>query len=185
MNAKTRFAMAGWVALMLGVTVAADEPTQTIHAGPLTFEAPKAWKSETPSSGMRTVQMKVAPATGDTDRAELYTVALPGGGGGVDANVKRWESQFSGDDGQPPKAKLETVQGKNVEVTRVEIAGKYAGMTMPGQTRQETKTKTRLLGAIVMTADTGYFLKLTGPDKTVAGVSQEFDALIKSMMVDQ
>ncbi len=185
MSTKTRFAMAGWVALMLGVSVAADEPMQTIKAGPLSFETPKNWKSERPSSSMRKAQMKVEPLTGDTDPAELTVTVLAGGGGGVDSNITRWEGQFSGETGKPVKAKVETRKGKNVEVTRVEISGKYAGMAMPGQPKKEGAANTRLLGAIIMTPDTGYFLKLTGPDKTVGSVSKQFDAMIESLTVEQ
>ena len=36
-----------------------------------------------------------------------------------------------------------------------------------------------------MTKDTGYFFKLTGPDKTVAAASKGFDALIESMTLDK
>ena len=37
------------------------------------------------------------------------------------------------------------------------------------------KPNYRLLGAIVLTDDTGYFFKLTGPEKTVAAASKGFD----------
>ena len=57
--------------------------------------------------------------------------AFPGGAGTVDANVKRWQSQFRDADGNPPKIESKTVKGKNVEVTRVETAGHYKSST-PG-----------------------------------------------------
>ncbi len=135
---------------------------------------------------MRKAQIKVDAAEGDTDPAEMTVVVLGSRGGGVEANVTRWESQFAGSNGQPAKAKVEKKKGKNVEVTRVEITGKYAGMGMPGQPKQEGKTNYRLLGAILMTPEnTGYFFKLTGPDKTVAATAKDFDAMIESMTLEQ
>ena len=185
MSTTTRFATLGWVALMLGISVAADEPKQTLHAGALSFDAPKAWKPERPSNAMRKAQVKVPAVTGDTEESELVVTAFAGGAGSVDANVKRWEGQFTDADGKPPKAKVATKKGKNVEVTRVEVAGKYGGMAMPGQPKADVKTDYRLLGAIVQTPESSYYFKLTGPDKTVAAASKEFDALIESMSLDQ
>ena len=187
MQTTTRIATAGWVALMLGITLgAADDETRTVQADGLSFSVPKAWKSERPTSPMRKSQIKVEPVAGDTEPAEMYLVILSNKGGGLDANVARWEGQFSGENGKPAKAKVETKKGKNIEVTRVEIAGKFAGMGMPGQPKQEAKPNTKLLGAIVMSsAGDGYFLKLTGPEKTVAALTKQFDQMIASMTIDQ
>lgn len=185
MSTKLRFATAGWVALMLGITTAADDATQTIHAGALTFQAPKTWKSERPSNAMRKAQIKVDPVDGDSDPSELVITSFAGGAGSLDANVKRWEGQFSDTDGKTPKAKVETKKGKNVEVTRVEVAGRYVAAMMPGQPGQNNKPNYRLLGAIVNTPEASYYFKLTGPDKTVASTSKQFDAMIESMTMDQ
>ncbi len=185
MTSKTRFATAGWVALMLGISAAADDATQTIHAGALSFQAPKAWKQERPSNAMRKAQIKVDPIKGDTDPSELAVTSFAGGAGTLDANVKRWEGQFEGDDGKTPKAKVETKKGKNVEVTRVEVTGRYVAAMTPGQPGKNDKPNYRLLGAIVNTPEASYYFKLTGPDKTVASTSKDFDAMIESMTMDQ
>src|SRR3954447_12009615 len=74
--------------------VGADAPPQTIDAGGLTFQAPGSWKSSRPINTMRRAQLTVAPAEGDADPAELVVFAFPGGGGSVDANVKRWQEMF-------------------------------------------------------------------------------------------
>lgn len=186
MSTKTRIATLGWVALMLGVSAAADDATQVMHAGNLSFNAPKAWKAERPNNAMRKAQVKV-PDPKDGEGAELVVTAFAGGAGSTDANIKRWEGQFTGDDGKAPKAKVDTTKkGKNTgPVTRVEVAGKYGGMAMPGQPKAEAKADYRLLGAIVETPEATYYLKLTGPDKLVADQSKAFDALIESMSVEQ
>ena len=40
-----------------------------------------------------------------------------------------------------------------------------------------------LLGAIVQTPSTGYFLKMIGPEKTMAAAEADFDRLIASITV--
>ena len=180
-----RFATAGWVALTILLSAAADDATQTIHAGGLTFDAPKAWKPERPSNAMRKAQIKVDPVASDTEPAEIAVTSFAGGAGPLETNVKRWEGQFENEDGKTPKAKVETKKGKNVEVTRVEVAGRYVAAMTPGQPGQNNKPNYRLLGAIIKTPSIDYYFKMTGPDKTVASTSKQFDALIESMSIDQ
>ena len=64
----------------------AKTPIQTVDAGGVSFEVPSTWKSSKPASPMRKAQIKISPAEGDTDPAELIVFAFPGGGGGVDAH---------------------------------------------------------------------------------------------------
>ena len=155
-----------------------------MDVGDFRFEAPAAWKQEAPESKMRRAQLKIEPAKGDEHGAELILFAFPGNGGGVDANIARWQETFRDKDGNPPKVDVKTVKGKNVEVNRVEMAGKYTPKTFPGQKPQHGGESYRLLGAIVLTPDTGYFLRLVGPDKTVLGARDDFDKLIASLKVD-
>ncbi|WP_406700965.1 hypothetical protein V5E97_19440 [Singulisphaera sp. Ch08] len=170
----------GSIAVVL-TSLGADAPTQTIETDGLTFEAPGAWKKLTPSSFMRKAQMSVAPVKGDEEPAELILFAFPGGAGGVDENIKRWRSGFKGEGGDLPKVEKKIVKGKNVEVTRVEIAGHYIAPLAPGSPQANDKPNFRLLGGIVQSGGTGYFLKLVGPDKTVAAASKGFDELLASM----
>ena len=128
---------------------------------------------------MRTAQMKVAPVEGDDRAGRTGRHLVPRRRRGESkANVARWEKPSSLDaDKNVPKAKVETKKGVNVDVTRVEVTGRYVAAMMPGQPGNGTTSPThRLLGAIVMTENVGYFFKLVGPDKTVAAASKSFDA---------
>lgn len=174
----------GWAAaaaLMLG----ADAPKRTIDVGGLTFKAPESWKSVPTASQMRRAQLKVEPVKGDDFAAELVVFAFPGGAGSVDANVKRWQAQFKDADGNPPRVESKKVKGKNVEVTRVEIAGHYFPSRFPGLPPEPERPNARLLGAIVITDRVGYFLKMVGPDKTMTTARPEFDALIESIETEK
>jgi hypothetical protein len=175
----------GLVAALVGVAVAADEPPKTITAKGLSFKVPASWKQETPKNTMRMAQLKLDPVKGDEDPAELVVTAFPGGGGGVDANIERWEKQFLDADKKTPKAKVEKKKGVNVEATRVEVSGRYVAPIVIGQAARYDKPGYRLLGAIVITAESGYFFKLTGPEKTIAEATKDFDALIESMKLDK
>jgi hypothetical protein len=180
----------GLVAAFVGVVVAQEkdakeEKTQTIEAGDLSFKAPEGWKKETPKSAMRKAQIKIEPVKGDDEPAELLVFAFPSGAGSVESNIDRWEKQFVDADKKTPKAKVEKKKGVNVDVTRVEISGRYVASVMPGSNERNDKPNYRLLGAIVETKDAGYFFKLTGPEKTVAEATKGFDKLIESMKLDK
>ena len=175
----------GAVSAILGSSLGADEPTQTVDAGGLVFTAPAAWKSSAVTSEMRRAQLKLEPAKGDEQGAELVVFAFSGNGGGVEANIARWEKTFKDKEGSTPKAETKKVKGKNVDVTRVELNGHYFPTNFPGRPKQPDLPNARLLGAIVITDTTGYFLRLVGPEKTVSGAKADFDKLIASMKSEE
>ena len=106
----------------------------------------------------------------------------PNQGGGVDANIQRWISQFTQPDGSDTQAKARkstrTVQG--MAVTLVDIEGTYnGGMGAGGQA--EPQADYRMLGAVVEAPGGVYFYKLTGPRSTVAHWSDGFAEFIGSL----
>jgi hypothetical protein len=171
------------VAAALLILAGADEAKKAMKAGELSFDVPASWKAETPKSQMRKAQLKVAAAEGDAEPAELVLFVFPQGAGTVEANIARWEQQFVGADGGPAKAQVEKTKGKNVDVTRVEVSGRYVAAVVPGSEEKNNKADFRLLGAIVQTADNGYFFKMVGPDKTVKDAKPAFEAMIKTISV--
>jgi hypothetical protein len=171
--------------LILGLLlVAADDAKQTIDARGMKFEAPKSWKSETPEKQTRRAQLKVDPLEGDEYPAELIVFAFPGGAGSVEQNVKRWQNLFKDKDGNPPAIESKTVKGKNTDVTRVETAGDYHPAQFPGAKPDPERANARLLGAIVMTDEVGYYLRMVGPNKTMTKLRPDFDALLASIEVE-
>jgi hypothetical protein len=172
------------VMLALGLfVIAADDSKQTIDAKGMKFQAPPAWKSSPPSTQMRRAQLKVAPIEGDDYPAELIVFAFPGGAGSVEANIKRWQNLFKDKDGNPPAVESKSVKGKNTDVTRVETAGTYHPANFGG-TAEPERPDARLLGAIVMTDDVGYYIRMVGPNKTMNKLKPDFDALLASIEVE-
>ncbi len=182
MNRHDRILSLG-VAAILVLSIGADDPKKHVDAGGLSFQAPQSWKSIPSRSPMRKAQLQVEAVAGDEFPALLVVYAFPGGAGSVDANVKRWQDQFRDSDGNPPKIESKTVRGKNVEVTRVETAGRYKPLPVPGMVPEPERENARLLGAIVVTEKVGYFLKMVGPDKTMTLTRPAFDELLSSIEV--
>jgi hypothetical protein len=174
-------ALGGLMVLLAATAANAQDASQTIDAGGLTFDAPAAWKSTTPESSMRRAQLEIKPVKGDEDSAKLVVFAFPGGAGSVDANVERWQKMFKDADGKLPKVEVKKVKGKNAEVTRVEIAGHYYPSNFPGQKKEPDRENYRLLGGIVLTDDSSYFLRMVGPEKTVSEAKAGFDKLLASI----
>ena len=171
--------------LVSSLAVAADEKSRTIDAGGLTFEVPAAWTSSKPSNAMRKAQLTIKPVEGDSEPAELVVTSFPGGAGGVKANLDRWQKQFRDADDSPPKIETKTVPGKNVEVVRAEVAGRYVAALFPGSPQSNNKPNFRLLGAIVEAGDTTYFIKLVGPEKTMLDARPAFDTLLGTIKAER
>jgi hypothetical protein len=132
---------------------------------------------------MRKAQYKIEAVKGDEAPTEMAVFALPGAAGGVEANVERWQSQFKDDAGNSPKAKVSKVKGQNTEVTLVEIAGHWYPPAFPGQPRQADVAGARFLGAIVLTGETGFYIRLVGPEKTVESARADYNKLVSSIKV--
>jgi hypothetical protein len=99
-------------------------------------------------------------------------------GGSVGDNIQRWVRQFDSLDDEPRR------QDRKVDgmaVTRMDLAGVYRPMRMPGAAAgPATFPGSRLIGAIVQAPSGLWFFKLTGPDKTVAAASGELDKMVTS-----
>ncbi|GIW88699.1 MAG: hypothetical protein KatS3mg108_3023 [Isosphaeraceae bacterium] len=169
--------------LVLSAAAASQDPPsdfRTIRSAGLSFDIPATWKQVAPSNQMRKAQIQIAPVDGDSEPAELVLSVFPGGAGGVEANVQRWQRQFADPNGSPPQVDSTKVKGQNVEITRVELSGTYTD-PFSGSGPQKNY---RLLGAIVPTADAAYFFKLVGPNQTVLSARPGFDAMLKSVRLE-
>lgn len=174
---------AGLAALLMVGLGAQGAGKQKIAAQGLQFEAPADWKKVPATNSMRAVELKVEPTEGDRDPAELVMFAFPGGAGTVKQNVDRWQQQFQDESGKPPAIKTEEMQGVNVDVTFVETSGRYVAPVQIGRPERVNKPGYHLLGAIVTTPQTGYFIKMVGPEKTMQAARGPFLEMIKSLKV--
>jgi hypothetical protein len=139
----------------------------------LAWNAPATWVSAPNPSSMRKATFKIPKAGGEAEDAEL---AISAAAGGVEANIKRWESQF-GD----AKAKTEQRTVNGLKVTVVEIKGKVAPGGMMGAPGTPAKDNQMLLGAVVDAGDRQHFLKMVGGEKTVTAAKKDFDKFVSSL----
>jgi hypothetical protein len=129
---------------------------------------------------MRVAEYAVPRAAGDAEEGECTVITFGSNqGGSVDSNVERWVGQFNPLAGPPAKTSRRV---GGMAVTRVEIAGAYHPMTMPGSPPSRgSESNARMIGAIVEAPSGMWFFKLTGPDATVHSAAPEFDAMIDSV----
>lgn len=155
----------------------------TVQAGTLTYKTPDGWIAEKTSSSMRVAQYKLPKESGDPEDASLVVYYFgQNQGGGTQANVDRWTGQMRQPDGSDTKdrAKSETLTVNGLKITTVDIGGTYTAEMTPGAGDFVTKTNYRLRAAVVETPKGSYFVKLTGPEKTIARWDQSFRDYLNS-----
>lgn len=161
-------------------TVKTPSPGDAIDAGAVAFRPPPTWKFEQPASSMRRAQLKAPGADGEAELVVYFFGA--GGAGSAKDNIDRWVGQFSNKDGSPIQNAQPTEQTINgFKVTKVEVAGQYAGGMGPQAQQQPAKAEQRLIATIVETPGGPYYFKFVGPDASVAENREAFDQLLASI----
>ena len=152
-------------------TLSAADKTKKVMAKDITLNVPTTWKQSPASNNLRTAQFAIPKVEGDRDDAELVVYFFGGAGGGVNANLERWSGQF-----QPGGKKQKVYKGesKQGEYYLLDVTGVYNKPIGPPINRQTNPTPGyQMLAVVLMVKDKGnYFLKLTGPQKTVAAASK-------------
>ena len=153
---------------------AAKDESKEVTFKAITLNVPSKWKQEEPSNNLRLGQFKLPPEEGDKPVTELVISSFGGDGGGVDQNFKRWVDQFTPD---ARKVKLTSGECKQGKYYVNDITGTYLQSTggpfaggkktpMPGY---------RSISVVLAVPEKGvYFLRLTGPEKTVTAAAESF-----------
>ncbi len=164
----------------------AGEKTTTpleLAGGKLAMDAPGSWESAEPKFSMIEAEFTV-PKQGDDDQDGRLTIMAAGGS--VEANIARWESQFSRPDGSAVSdtTTVDEMEVAGMKTHFVDISGTYAdrpgGPTAPPTMRENY----RMLAAVIETGDLGtYFIKFYGGDDTVTANEEAFEKFIKSLTI--
>jgi hypothetical protein len=158
--------------LMSGLLLLAES------ASGVKWKAPATWKAQGERQ-MRVATYTIPAAAGDKDPGELAIFYFgPGQGGGVQANIDRWEGQFS-QKTAAPKTTKSSVAG--MAVTLVDVVGTYALSAGPMSPEKVNKSGYRMLGYIVEAPKGAVFFKLTGPAITLKANEAAFTAMIKGI----
>ncbi len=168
-------------ALAFTLTLAAAPAGTEVVLDGLKSVAPAAWK-EIPASGMRMKQFQVPKAAGDQFDAEIVVFFFgPGGGGGVQVNVDRWKKMFQAPEGKKAdEGKIETATIGKVKATILDIRGTYLWKAAPMAPESEPRANHRMLAVVFESPNGPYFIRLVGPDKTVAQHKKDFDRWLRS-----
>lgn len=147
----------------------------------LKFTVPPGWVEEERSSSMRVAQYKLPKVAGDSEDASVVLYYFgQGQGGSTAANIERWMGQMKQDDGSAAKGEKEEHLANGLKVTTVDVSGTYVAETSPGSGTFENKPAYRLRAAVVETPNGSYFVKLVGPEKTVAHWNDSFVSYVNS-----
>ncbi len=146
----------------------------------LTFKAPDEWTQEEPPSRMRRAQFRLPKVEDDPEDAQVVVFYFGGSGGSVQANVDRWVGMFTKENGTAagqPKVSKKEVNG--LPVTIVDVSGTYNSQAMGPMTGGAAGSSTpkphfRMLAAIAETSTGPWFIRLTGPEKTVGKWEKSF-----------
>ncbi|MFT5121670.1 MAG: hypothetical protein ACI9TH_003443 [Kiritimatiellia bacterium] len=146
--------------------------TKAVKAGDLSLNIPSTWTQEETTSNMRLAQF-VVPGAAEGEQADLVIYYFgAASGGGVKANIDRWVGQFA----EAGRASKETKgTSANGPFDLVSVTGTYNKPVGPPIMRKTAPTPgQQMLAAIVQTDNGNYFLKFTGPEKTLKIREKEF-----------
>ena len=169
------------VAKSLGVEIvpgatgssAKTEPYEATVGG-FKFTVPAGWVEQPPKSVELLGEFSLS---GEGGAARL---TLSSAGGGLDANIERWQGQFSrGPDDPEPRQSEITFNGQKGRL--VELSGTYTGMFNAGNPNKNW----RMLGAAIPLGPTNFFIKLTGPQATVTAQRDAFVKFVELAKTDK
>ena len=167
--ARTLAALMGFIMLLAPAN--ALEPI-VFEVGSFSFQRPSDWKWIVPSSSMRKAQLDFEGAGGGKAETTFFHFGA-GQGGGIEANVQRWFSQFQNSE----TGRTEEVVGKT-RVVFVTAKGTFLS-GMPGTTPVPLENHS-LRGAILEDATGGdVFVKMTGPTGVVEAASPAFEKMVR------
>lgn len=167
----------------IGLLLAAASAVQadnTVQLLDWKTQVPAGWTQQPPESSMRLTQFQAPAAKGEEPASVVVFYFGKGGGGPVEANVARWESQFSAPDGKPVKAVTRKAKAGVMPVTWVELNGSYARGVGMGQDSPAKPNQT-LIAAIVETPKGNLVFHLYGPKASVAQHRKAFEAMVNGL----
>ncbi|MCP3918786.1 MAG: hypothetical protein GY711_24835 [bacterium] len=149
----------------------------------LEFKAQPGWQEETPSSNMRLAQFRLPAAEGDADSPEIAVFFM---GGSVQDNLRRWVGQFELPEGggDPLEENVRIQTRANMRMHTLDVTGKLLADSMGTPINEGGQ---RMLSTVIEATDGGfpndgkYFVKLTGPEKTIEKWAASYYALLESL----
>ena len=173
------------VGLMVSRTNAGGKGDGEVTLDGLKSKVPASWKSQKPSNKFRAYQFLVSKAEGDKKDAELVIFFFgEGSGGTVEENLKRWKDQFRAPEGKTINdvSTVKKMKVGNVDLTYLDIHGIYLSKFPPFDPNAKvTRLPDYRSLSVYWASEKGpYFIRLTGPAKTVGQHQKGFDDWLKN-----
>ncbi len=151
-----------------------DDSGGPVELDTIVLTAPAGWQRNAPSSSFVAAEFSLPRAEGDDADGRL-TVSTAGGS--VEANLERWKGQFDPLKEETPQ---ENVDVGGMNVTIVDYSGDFndaRGPFAPPVLRADY----RMIAAIVPVAGQLHFIKVTGPQQTIAAHADAIHTFIRSV----
>jgi hypothetical protein len=170
------------VGSLIGSTLSA----QTAPAASVTLlnyqtVVPTGWTSKTPSSSMRLAEFTAPGASGGTGAEVVVYYFGPGQGGGPEANLERWKSQFSNPTGAPVYEKVTTDSTAAAKLTIAEYRGTYARGVGTGSSADQAKPGQTLIAVVAETPRGTLFFQCFGASAEVDAQRAAYLRFVKSL----
>lgn len=159
------------------VSTATSDPG-IAEVGGLVFPKPPTWVWSRPRMRFRTLQYDVPGLPDSGGSAEIVFSLFNGTDGGpTDMNIDRWVNQFRTPEGEPAEAEITKTEVGGMTITRIQTAGSYQSMGAPAPRSGQGQ-----IGAIIEAPGRRVFVRLVGPEGTVNGTAEAFDAMLAGVM---
>ena len=151
----------------------------TVDLGGLKSTTPPSWKETPVASSMRVKQFVLPSKDGDAELAVFFFGE--GQGGSTEANLDRWRKQFTGETAEKDAKTTSVKVASGAKATVLDIRGTYMFKARPMDPGPgEERPGYRMLAAVLESPKGNYFIKLTGPAKTIEKNKKAFDAWLKA-----
>ena len=166
------------VCLVTFALVSVGVKAEKFSAGGISFEGPKGWQSQKPSSSMRKAQFEIKDKNGTAE--VVFFHFGPGAAGGVKANVERWLGQFK-EPADQVKAKISDEKINGIKVTYVTAEGTFMkGSPFGG--KKVPAPNSGLLAAIIEGSQGAVFIKATGPKAITYGAKKALKLMVEKAL---
>jgi len=153
--------------------------------GKIQLDVPDGWQSKKPRNRIVEFEFAIPAIEGDDVDGR---VTVMGAGGSIDANVSRWIAQFVQPDrtATSKRTRREEIEVAGQQIHLVDITGDFKDRPRGPLGPTIMREKYRMLGAIIVTDKLGqYFVKATGPRRTIAKNEEAFKKLVESLKVSK
>jgi hypothetical protein len=152
---------------LLAAPAVASAQSSTVTLLEYRATVPAGWTTRAAASTMRLAEF-IVPSAGGKDTAEVVVYYFgPGQGGGIEANLARWKSQFSDPAGKPVYEKVTRDSSGASPLTIAEYRGSYARGIGAGSAPGAARPNTTLIAAVAETPRGTLFFQLFGPSRAV------------------